>query len=148
MRQIIMVWGIPWERMTLAQANMLSVISYLIQNSVLKANRHLQALEDRRYLKDGYVLEEGAFHKLLTAYQKAGKKGLTQYALLRIEAMSEEKAEKAELLRKLLRQSDYLGEHGGQLYALLSNTSEDAAQIVVNRLSENGIVSVIERNRE
>lgn len=30
-RQIIMVWGIPWERMTLAQADMLSVISYQIQ---------------------------------------------------------------------------------------------------------------------
>ncbi len=147
-RQIIMVWGIPWERMTLAQADMLSVISHLIQNSVLKANRYLQALEDRRYIKDSYVMEEDAFRKLIAAYQKAGKKGLTQYVLLRIEALPEEKAEKAEALRRLLRQSDYLGERGGHLYALLSNTSGDGAQIVVNRLSENGMVSVIERNQE
>ncbi len=147
-RQIIMVWGIPWARMTLAQADMLSVISYLIQSSVLKANKYLQALEDRRYIKGSYVMEEDAFKKLIVAYQKAGQKGLTQYALLQIETLPEEKTEKAEAVRKHLRQSDFLGELGGHLYALLSNTSEDAAQIVVNRLSENGLVSVIERNQE
>lgn len=148
-RQIIMVWGIPWERMTLAHANMLSIISHLIQNSVLKANQYLQALEDRRYIKDSYVMEEDAFKKLIGAYQKAGRKGLTQYALLRIGAAAqEEKKEKAEVIRKYLRQSDYLGEYRDHLYVLLSNTSEDAAQIVVSRLSENGLASEIERNQE
>ncbi len=145
-RQIIMVWGIPWERMTLAQADMLTVISYLIQNSVLKANRYLQALQDRRYIKDSYVMEEATFSKLIEAYKRAGRKKLTQYALLRIQAAPEEVKEKAELIRKHLRQSDYLGQRGGCIYALLSNTGEDGAQIVVKRLSENGLVSAIERN--
>lgn len=147
-RQIIMVWGLPWERMTLAQANLLSVISYLIQNSVLKATQYLQALEERRYLKDSYVMAEDAFKKLIRAYQMAGRKGLTQYVLLRIEATPEEKREKAEVVRKLLWQTDYLGEYNNHLYVLLSNTNEEAAQIVVNRLSANGLVSVIERNQE
>ena len=37
MNMIVMVWGIPWERMTLGQANLLVVISYLIQNAMLRA---------------------------------------------------------------------------------------------------------------
>ncbi len=41
MQLILMVWGIPWERMTLGQANMLTVIGYLIQNAVVRANRYL-----------------------------------------------------------------------------------------------------------
>ena len=28
-----MLWGIPWERMNLAEANRLTVIGYLIQNA-------------------------------------------------------------------------------------------------------------------
>lgn len=147
-KQIIMVWGIPWERMTLAQADMLSVISYLIQNSVLKANKYLQALEDRRYISGSSVMEEAAFKKLIAAYQKAEGNGLTQYALLRIEALPEEKKEKAEAVGKLLRQTDFLGRFGGHLYALLSNTGEDTARTVVDRLSEKGFASEIERNQE
>ena len=42
MQLILMVWGIPWERMTLGQANMLTVIGYLIQNAVVRANRYLR----------------------------------------------------------------------------------------------------------
>jgi len=147
-RQIIMVWGIPWERMTLTQADMLTVISYLIQNSALKANQYLQALEDRRYIKDSYVMQEEAFKRLIGAYQRAGRKGLTQYALLRVEVLQEDWKEKTELVKKFLRQSDYLGKYGSDLYALLCNTSEDAAQIVVKRLSENRVTCTIERNLE
>jgi len=147
-QQIIMVWGIPWERMTLTQANMLSVISLLIQSSVLKATQYLQALEERRYIRGSYVMEESAFKKMIGAYQKANRKGLTEYTLLRIESLPAEEKEKAALLRKQLRQSDYLGEYGGRLYALLSNTSEEGAQIVVDRLSQNGLKSVIERNQK
>lgn len=115
---------------------------------MLKANRYLQALQDRRYIKDSYVMEEATFSKLIEAYKRAGRKKLTQYALLRIQAAPEEVKEKAELIRKHLRQSDYLGQRGGCIYALLSNTGEDGAQIVVKRLSENGLASAIERNPE
>ncbi len=147
-RQIIMVWGIPWERMTLAQADMLSVISHLIQNSVLKANRYLQALEDRRYIKNSYMLEEGAFNKLIEAYKRAGRKGLTQYVLLRIQAGQGDEKEREEWLRKHLRQSDYFGQRDGNMYVLLSNTNEDGAKVVANRLSQYGLASEVVRDSD
>ena len=34
MQIILMIWGIPWERMNLAEVNRLTVVGYLIQNAV------------------------------------------------------------------------------------------------------------------
>lgn len=147
-RLMIMVWGIPWERMTLTQADMLSVISYLIQNSALKANQYLAALEDRRYIKGTRVMEETAFRQLREAYMGAEGRGLTDCTLLRIESAVEDKEETAELLQNSLRQSDYLGEQEGFLYVLLANTGEDMAKIVRERLEIKGIKSTIVRKGE
>ena len=44
-QMIVMMWGLSWEKMTLGQANFLTVVSYLIQNAVLRAQRYMQALE-------------------------------------------------------------------------------------------------------
>lgn len=42
MQIILMLWGLPWDRMNLAESNRLTVISYLIQNAVVRANRYLK----------------------------------------------------------------------------------------------------------
>ncbi len=147
-RLIVMVWGIPWDRMTLTQADMLTVTSYLIQNSALKANQYLAALEDRRYIKGTHVMEEVAFGKLSGAYLEAENKGLTDCTMLRIESTMEEKEETAEFLQRSLRQSDYLGEQGGSLYVLLANTGEEMAQVVRERLEAKGIQSTIVQKGE
>ena len=34
MQLILMLWGIPWERMTLGEANRLTIVGFLIQNAV------------------------------------------------------------------------------------------------------------------
>ena len=78
MQLILMIWGIPWERMTLGQANMLTVIGYLIQNAVVRANRYIAALEQQRYIQGTNILEPEAFSSLVKAYLKARDKGLTQ----------------------------------------------------------------------
>ena len=56
---IIMLWGLSWEKMTLGQANFLTVVSYLIQNAVLSSQRYMQALEEKRYSQDSRILEQG-----------------------------------------------------------------------------------------
>lgn len=75
MQMIIMVWGIPWERMTLGQANQLVVISALIQNAVLRANRYLAALEEQRYVAGTQTLKTDAFQTLVKAYLTARTRG-------------------------------------------------------------------------
>lgn len=144
MQMIIMVWGIPWESMTLGQANQLVVISALIQNAVLRANRYLSVLEDQRYVEDTQTLETGAFTSLMNAYLTAQSKGLTECTVLKVEADPASYRETGKLLMKKLRQTDYIGTLAdGGLYALLSNTSRQDAQYVIKRFGEIGFESHI-----
>jgi len=144
MRMIIMVWGIPWESMTLGQANQLVVISALIQNAVLRANRYLTALEDQRYVEGTQTLETQAFSSLLKAYLAAKNKGLTECTVLKIDAEPATYAEVGTLLMKKLRQTDYIGTlPDGGLYALLVNSNNQDAQYVCERFEESGFRSSI-----
>lgn len=81
---MIMVWGLPWERMTLGQADLLMIVSYLIQNAVLRAARHIAMLENRRYQEGGHVMEKEAFTALVHAFITARNKNLTECAVLKV----------------------------------------------------------------
>lgn len=144
MKMIVMIWGIPWEKMTLAQANLLTVVSYLIQNAVLRANRYMSALEEQRYLEHTRILETNAFSSLVHAYQQAKRRNLTECTILQIDENGDSIQGIGEKIAKSLRQSDYLGKlEDGNLYALLANTTKEEALIVKERFLEKGIESRI-----
>lgn len=144
MQMILMVWGIPWESMTLGQANQLVVISALIQNAVLRANRYMSALEDKRYVEGSQMLETDAFTSLLGAYIKAEGRGLTECTVLKVEAEPSSYVEAGKILSSKLRQTDYIGTlNDGGLYALLSNTSREDAGYVIRRFADAGFSSEI-----
>lgn len=147
MQMIIMVWGIPWERMTLGQANQLVVISALIQNAVLRANRYLVALEEQRYVAGTQMLKTDAFQTLVNAYLTARSRGLTECTLLQVKVEENNYMESAKLLSGKLRQSDYIGTlSDGGLYTLLANTNGKDAEFVIRRFSELGYESGIVEN--
>ncbi|MCM1191378.1 MAG: NAD(P)-dependent oxidoreductase [Butyrivibrio sp.] len=147
MQMIIMVWGIPWERMTLGQANQLVVISALIQNAVLRANRYLVALEEQRYVAGTQTLKTEAFQTLVKAYLTARNRGLTECTLLAVQVEEKDYMEAAKLLTGKLRQSDYIGTlEDGRLYTLLANTNGGDAEFVIRRFAELGYESSIVAN--
>lgn len=144
MELIIMIWGISWERMTLNQANRLTIISYLIQNALMRANRYLEALESQRYVEGTRILDAEAFQSLMQAYIMARDKGLAECSTLQVKSLPGEQEEVAERLRSKLRFTDYLGRlEDGNLYVLLPNTSQVSAETVIQKLQENGIESYV-----
>lgn len=144
---ILMVWGIPWERMTLGQANMLTVIGYLIQNAVLRANRYMSALQEQRYIEGTNILEPEAFRSLVKAYLHAREKQLTECTLIQITSSDLTREEAGQKLAKLMRQSDYVGVfEDGRIYALLANTSAKDAQLVEKRFREEGFQCEIQED--
>ncbi len=149
MQLILMIWGIPWERMTLSQANMLVVIGYLIQNAVVRANRYMEALENQRYIEGTQILETEAFGNLVEAYLRARNKNLTECTILQIDVQDNLQEEAATELTKLMRQSDYLGKlSDGNLYALLSNTENSDADFVIRRFESAGYKSWVKEGTE
>ena len=139
MQLILMLWGIPWERMTLGEANRLTIVGFLIQNAVVRANRYLEALRNRRYVEGTNVLDESAFTLLAKAFSDAKEKGLTEYVLLEILAEEQNYENVASALGSAMRQTDYLGIlKGGRLYALLPNTNRDNIGGIVERFRNAG----------
>lgn len=145
-RMIIMVWGLGWERMTLGQANFLTVVSYLIQNAVLRARRYMEALKEKRYMKDSDIMEIDAFQTLVHSYMNAQERNLTQCVLLRVDVPKKAYGQVSQNMRRKLRDSDYFGIMGDEeLYVLLSNTTVGDAVFVERRFQENGYdTSVVE----
>lgn len=150
MQLIIMIWGIPWDRMNLAQANMLRIAGFLIQNAVLRANRYMDALVNERYIPGTNVLDAEAFSALIKAFFNAKHRDLTECCAIEIKGVNEANFESAwPVVGKTLRATDYMGrrEDGG-LYLLLCNTNEQNATFVINRLAELGYQSELKGDAE
>lgn len=138
-RLIIMVWGLSWEHMTLGEANFLTVVSYLIQNAVLRAQRYIKALEEARYREGSEILESEAFESLVRAYEHAQGRNLTQYTLLCVSEQPERYEKICSDMRGLLRSTDYMGMRAdGKLYVLLTNTGRTDAVFVEQRFEKKG----------
>lgn len=143
MQLILMLWGIPWQRMTLAETNRLTIIGTLIQNAAVRASRYLESLRHRRYVEGTDVMTADAFVQLVRAFMEAKEKELTECVLLEIKAEEGSCAQAAKVLGKSIRESDYMGMlEDGRLYVLLSNTDAKNAEKVRERFLSVGYESV------
>lgn len=125
--------------MTLGQANFLTVVSYLIQNAVLRAQRYMQALEEKRYSQNSRILEPEAFESLVQAYMKSKLKNLVECVLIKVDVQNSEYQKTDEQMSGYMRDSDYMGMlPDGNLYVLLTNTTREGAVIVQDRFEKNG----------
>ena len=142
MELIFMLWGIPWQRMTMAEANRLAVIGQMVQTAVLRANRYLDALSSQRYVDGSRLMAGDAFVQLTRAFLRAQDQGLTECALLEVPAPDGDCVAAATALSGSTRQSDYMGSvRDGVLCVLLSNTSAENAGFVQNRFRAAGYES-------
>ena len=137
LRLLILIWKLPWEKMTLGQANLLAVTGALIQNAALRANRYLEAMHQERFEGDSPILKAEAFESMLEAYQRAAERSLTEFSLLQAELNGRDPEEVGREVAKLMRANDYVGHrHDGGIYMLLTNTDLTGATIVSNRITE------------
>lgn len=147
MEMILMVWDIPWERMTLGQADMLAITGFLIQDAVLRANRYMAALAEQRYIQGTHILEAEAFEELVDAFLRARSRNLTSCTLLTIDIGMVSQDEANAVFAKLVRQTDYLGKTAdGGLQVLLANTDAVGAAFVQQRFEESGFRCRIEES--
>lgn len=139
--EIIMLWGLPFEKMTLYHTNLLTVLGYMIYNSVERADRYLEALATTRFIRDTRLLNKDAFQELRTTYQDAMEKGFTECTVLQVSSNTMRTyKEWSDILSSKLRFSDYLGIGGrGEVCILLTNSSLQDAQFIIQRFAQIGI---------
>jgi len=140
MQIIVMAWGIPWERMTLGQANVLAITSYLIQNAVLRADKYMEVLRSQRYVGKTHVMEAEAYAQLVSAFLRAREKGFTKCTRIDLFVYGMSLEELDVKLGQLLRTTDYVGLlPEGNLQVLLANSAPADAQFAVKRLQDAGL---------
>lgn len=145
MRFIVMIWDIPWQRMTLAEANRLTIVCALIRDAAMRAEQYLGAVKSRRYIQGTDILNKEAFEMLVKAFLDARAQGLTECEILSLSVKKKAREDIAGKLKHILRQTDYIGiRKGGEMQILLPNTDKEGAEIVEKRLKEVGISAVRE----
>lgn len=140
--ELIMLWGLPFENMTVYHCNLLTVLGYMIYNSVERADRYLDALSNRRFIAGTRLLTKDAFEELHNTYQDAMEKGFTEFIILSASsryAMTYEQW--SQKLSSKLRFSDYLGiDNQNRICILLTNSNIKDAQFIVQRFAEMDII--------
>ena len=140
MQIIIMVWGISWERMTLGQANVLAIVSYLTQNALLHADKYMEVLRSQRYVGNTHVMEPEAYAKLVSAFIRAREKGFTKCSLINLMIYQSMPLEELDVrLDQVLRNTDVIGyKADGSLQVLLANSGPTDAEFAMKRLRDAG----------
>lgn len=140
MSLMLMLWSIPFERMTIDESDRLIVIGKLIQKSVRQSTAYLDLLKDRRYEEGSPALQESAFEEYKEVYRTAGSKNLCEYILLRVLGEKETLKEKSIEIGNTLRDTDRIGYgNDGTLQILLTSTDQKGCEFVQKRLLEKGI---------
>lgn len=144
MNMMILLWSIPFERMTIDESNRLIVLAKLIQKSVNRSAAYLDLLKNKRYQDDSPALRADAFEELVNTYHDAGEKNLTEYILLQIVSAEHGLKEAEILISKTLRATDYIGyRNDGNLYVLLTSTDKRGCEYVQKNLEQKGIYTVV-----
>ena len=127
--------------MTLYQCNLLTVLGYMIYNSVERADRYLDALATTRFVPNTKLLTKDAFEELHSTYRDAMNKGFTEYTILTVSSATQMTyGQWSDTLSSKLRLSDYLGiDKNGQVAILLTNSSQQDAQFIIKRFAQMGI---------
>lgn len=145
MEMMLLLWSIPFERMTIDESNRLIVISKLIQKEVKRTAAYLDLLRKERHQDDSPALHAEEFEELVNIYREAGKKNLTEYVLLRVvSARLDMETAGIVDISKMLRVTDYFGyRYDGGLYILLTSTGGKNCGFMQKNLEEKGICTVI-----
>ena len=144
MTTMILLWSIPFERMTIDESNRLIILSKLIQKSVKRSATYLDLLRNERYLDDSPALRAEAFEEVLQTYHEAGQKNLTEYILLQVASSQWDMVKTGCMIAEMLRATDYIGyRNDGALYILLTSTDRKGCGFVQKNLEQKGIGTVI-----
>lgn len=143
---LIMLWTIPFERMTIDESNRLMVLGNLIKNSVNRTEKYLEFFKNERYSDGERVMKAETFAELVDTYREAKKKNMTDYTLLKTVPMNEDIKNAEVLVSQTVYSTDYIGyDRDGALYILLSGTSGEDYAPLIRRLNEKGISADISR---
>ncbi|MGN0475290.1 MAG: NAD-dependent epimerase/dehydratase family protein [Acutalibacteraceae bacterium] len=135
---MIMLFNMDFDKMTLYQENLFSVLSKIIASSFEKAYRYQNDTKDSRYMPGTKILLAEAFTEIVKTKVKGAGTNIADFAVLKAPVDSSQLMEKGAQLAGILRDNDYIGLNAkdpNSLLLLLNNTSEKDLPFVYKKIA-------------
>lgn len=137
---LITIQKVKYEQMAMYYENLIRVLCGLIQVSLLRAVEYTEHQEKDIYISGTYIMKPEHFKEALRWKDSMEEEGISEYSLLHINTTPETIKEVGNLISSRLRATDILGQGAnGELYLVLSQTSEENIGFVLKRLQESGV---------
>lgn len=136
-RTLILVWGLPYDKMNLDSANLLSIARTLFHSYFEREADILEIISYERYIENTKILKKDAFDQMLDLHRRASVKGYGQFSLAYVKQTGNIENE-SNRLHELIRATDFIGQTEEKDYILLlTNTNQSELSYVKRRLLEN-----------
>ncbi len=135
---MIMLFNMDFDKMTLYQENLFSVLSKIIASSFEKAYRYQNDTKDARYVPGTNILLGNAFTDIVKTRLSGAGTNIANFAVLKTPVERAQIMEKGAQLAGILRDNDYVGmdeKDPNALLLLLNNTSEKDLPFVYKKIA-------------
>ena len=134
---VISIHSTAFENLTMHYENLFQTVVGLITNALKRAYYFEASLKDKRYILNTRILTSFTFEKILKEIQNNKAELGMSYTLLKVEGNDRSLEEISERAVRIIRDNDYIGtSDDGSIYILLSNTKNDYAGLVLERLKK------------
>jgi nucleoside-diphosphate-sugar epimerase len=134
---VLSIHSTPFENLTLHYENLFQTVVGLITNALKRAYFFEASLKDKRYIPNTRILTSYTFEKILKEIQNNKAELGMSYTLLQVERNSKSLEEISERVIQVIRDNDYVGtSDDDSIYILLSNTNNNYASLVLERLKK------------
>lgn len=155
-KYILMLWNLPFEKMSLHQMNLFKVLGKMIQNTIVRSDQFMEAIAEKRYVSSTNILNKEAFEEQIQTYREISSREYAMSTLICVRTPgsidklynSPNKLKSYEnVLTRGVRETDIIGVGAnGYIHILLTNSNEQESQIVIRRFAEQGIVCSLEES--
>jgi len=146
---IVVIWSVKFEQYSTYYYNLFKVISGLIQASIVRATKLMDANYEKTFIPSTRILNPDAFMEILKTRVEMKKNGVSDYQLIRVEKMTVDFRELYSKMSEGIRAADIVGmQRDGNCCVLLSQADQSAASDVIARFEKLGLKSRLVESHE
>ncbi len=139
---IVVIWSVKFEQYSTYYFNLFKVISGLIQASLVRATKFLDANYERIYIPSTRILNSDAFIDILRTRAEMRRNGVARYQLVMLDKTGMNYQDLYAKVSEAIRATDIVGlQRDGNIYVLLSQADDMDASGVISRFKNLGLSS-------
>ncbi len=141
---IIMIWANDLSQISAYQSSLITVLSRLIENTLISALEYDNLYFENSYIADTKVLQLDAFLERISIFDIGADMGLMSYTIMKLSFSDYRDIEEVmSSVESVVRDTDYIGSDMVNIYVLLYGADENEAEFVTTRFKQQGFETEI-----